>query len=118
MYLLSDQDGKDLERTIIESDSNKHSGSKIWSLFKLAYGQLLKSSLGLLARYCIYQETISGQLNKSIFHLTKIGIEPLFESDSNKRRETKMQSLFKLSQTIIEVRSGALGQILHPPGDH
>ena len=30
-------------------------------LFKLSHGQLLKSGLGPLAKYCTHQETISGR---------------------------------------------------------
>ena len=59
---------------LFESESNKHRGAKMRPLFKLAHGQLLKSSLGPLARHCIHQETIGGQLNRSIFHLTKTGM--------------------------------------------
>ena len=42
---------------------------------------------------------------------------PLFESDSNKRRGANTRPLI-YAQTITEVKPGALGQILHPPGDH
>ena len=33
----------------------------MWPLFKLSHGQLLKSGLGPLVRYCTHQETISGR---------------------------------------------------------
>ena len=43
-----------------ESDSNKRRRAKMRSLFKLFDGQLLKSRLGPLARYCTHQKTTSG----------------------------------------------------------
>ena len=74
VYLPFDKDLNDLERGyyLIRTRINAW-GAKMRPLIKLSYGQLLKSSLGHLARYCTHQETISGQLSRSIFYLTKIG---------------------------------------------
>ena len=60
---------------------------------------LLKSSLGPLARSCIHQETVSRQLSRSIFHLTKIEMtwRGAIIRIWLKRRKAKMQSLFELS---------------------
>ena len=43
---------------------------------------------------------------------------PLFELDSNKRLGAKMRPLFELPLITVEVRPGALGLILNPPGGH
>ena len=75
----------------------------MWPLFKLSYGQLLKSSL---ARYCTHQETISGQLYKSIFHLIKIGMALEWWGGGGQNTVT----IQIIAWTIIEVRPEALGQ--------
>ena len=45
-------------------------GGGIWPLFTLSHGQLLKSGLGPLARYCTHQ-TISGRPEQEYLHLTQ-----------------------------------------------
>ena len=39
-------------------------GAKMWPLFELSSGPLLKSGPGPLARYCTHQEIISGRPEK------------------------------------------------------
>ena len=46
------------------------------------------------------------------------GEGPLFELDSNKSRGPKCHLFQIIPWTVIEVRPGALGQVLHPPGNH
>ena len=68
-------------------------------IFESFLGPLLKSGVGLLARYGNYQETISRRpeqmYTSSDTRLEWLGEGPLFESGSNKRQGAKMGPLFE-----------------------
>ena len=62
------------EGSLFESDSNKRRRVKMRQLFELSPGPLLKSGLGPLASIAPTRRPLVGHLNRSIFHLTKIGM--------------------------------------------
>ena len=68
VYLPFDQDWNALERGhyLIQTRINAE-GAKMCPLFKLSHGQLLKSSLGPLARYCTHQESVGQTKQKVAF---------------------------------------------------
>ena len=60
VYLPFDQDWNELERgPLFELDTNKRQRDRMRPPFKLSFGQLLKSGLRPIFRYCTHQETIS-----------------------------------------------------------
>ena len=87
-------------------------------LFKLSPGPLLKSGLGILARYCIHKETISRR-PEQVYLLSDQDLNDLerghYLSETRINAGAKMRLLFKLShgQLLTSVR-----QIWQPPGDH
>ena len=70
MYTLSDTRLEWLgEESLFESNSNKRLGDQYGATIRVT--SWLKSGLQLLGRYYTHQESIIGDLNRCIFHLTQ-----------------------------------------------
>ena len=100
IYTLSDPRSEWLgEGLLFMVDSSKRWRAKMQPIFESFPGPLLKSGVGLLARYGNHQEIISRR-PEQMFTSSDTRLEwqregPLFESDSNKGQGVKTRPLFE-----------------------
>ena len=123
MYLPFDQDWNDLERSLFESDLDKR-----WPVaqnavtIQIITWTIIKVKPGPLARYCTHQETIGGTLEQKYLPSDQDWLAWRGGHYSSRTRinagGNKAATIRVISWTIIEVRPVALGQTMHPPGDH
>ena len=106
---------------LFESDSNKRRGKNAATIRVISW-VIIEVSPGPMVSYGTHQETIRTRpehiYTPSDTRSEWPGEGPLFESDSNKMRG-RIEAIIRVTfLAITEVKTAALGQIWHPPGNH